>query len=195
MPDEKVYRSLLTPISFLRRSACIYPNKTAVVHGGRRYTYARFEERVNRLASRLRQDGLQKYDRVAFVCPNIPAMLEAHFAIPAAGGILVTVNTRLNSAEIGYILGHCGARWVFADAECMPLLGSSALVVVDEGAAMSIFNITVPGGLKSGDSGRRLRIPSGCPACVPVRGPAHIHHSGKSAAAGNRKTRALPCGL
>jgi acyl-CoA synthetase (AMP-forming)/AMP-acid ligase II len=81
MEHEKVYRTDLTPVSFLRRSAFIYPEKTAVVHGDRRYTYRDFEERVNRLASRLRADGLEKHDRVAFLCPNIPAMLEAHFAV------------------------------------------------------------------------------------------------------------------
>ncbi|HSU30332.1 MAG TPA: AMP-binding protein [Bryobacteraceae bacterium] len=127
MSDEKVYRTPLTPISFLRRSAYLYPDKTAVVHGQRRYTYSEFEERVNRLANRLREEGLQKDDRVAFLCPNTPAMLEAHFAVPAAGGILVTINTRLNGADVGYILKHCQARWLFVDGECMPLLASIEL--------------------------------------------------------------------
>jgi fatty-acyl-CoA synthase len=137
---EKVYRTLLTPLSFLCRSAYIYPNKTAVVHGDRRYTYREFHERVNRLARRLRDEGLQKHDRVAFLCPNIPAMLEAHFAIPAAGGILVTINIRLNGAEIGYILEHCGARWLFVGAECAPLLASfntsgiTRVTIADTGA-------------------------------------------------------------
>jgi fatty-acyl-CoA synthase len=140
MQDEKVYRTLLTPVSFLRRSACIYPNKTAVVHGDRRYTYRQFEERVNRLARRLRDEGLRKHARVAFLCPNIPAMLEAHFAVPAAGGILVTINTRLNGAEIGYILQHCGARWLFVGTECAPLLASldmpgiTRVTIADTGA-------------------------------------------------------------
>ena len=124
MQQEKVYRTHFTPVSFLCRSAYIFPDKTAVVHGDRRYTYRQFEERVNRLASGLRAEGLQKHDRVAFLCPNIPAMLEAHFAVPAAGGILVAINTRLNAEEIGYILQHCGARWLFADAEFAPLLAS-----------------------------------------------------------------------
>src|SRR5436305_2332315 len=127
MEDAKVYRTLLTPISFLRRSAYLYPDKTAVVHGERRYTYRQFEERVNRFASRLREDGLQKDDRVAFLCPNIPAMLEAHFAVPAAGGILVTINTRLSGKDIGYILNHCQARWLFVDRECMPSLAAVEL--------------------------------------------------------------------
>src|SRR5947208_1873628 len=92
--NTRVYRSELTPVAFLRRSAYVFPDKTAVVHGERRYSYREFEERVNRLASALRRAGLAKHDRVAFLCPNIPPLLEAHFAVPAAGGILVAVNTR-----------------------------------------------------------------------------------------------------
>ena len=91
-----VYRTELSPVSFLTRSAYVYPDKVAVVHGARRYTYRQLEERVNRLASALRAAGLQKRDRVAFLCPNIPPMLEAHFGVPAAGGVLVAINTRLS---------------------------------------------------------------------------------------------------
>jgi acyl-CoA synthetase (AMP-forming)/AMP-acid ligase II len=120
--EENVYRTELTPVSFLQRSALVFPDKTAVVHGDRQYTYREFAERVNRLASRLRRGGLAKQDRVAFLCPNTPALLEAHFAIPAAGGILVAVNTRLNSREIDYILKHSGARYLFVDAELQPLV-------------------------------------------------------------------------
>jgi len=117
-----VYRTELSPVSFLTRSACVFPDKTAVVHGARRYTYRELAERVNRLASALRAVGLAKHDRVAFLCPNIPAMLEAHFGVPAAGGVLVAINTRLSSEEIGYILKHSGARFLFVDAELEPLV-------------------------------------------------------------------------
>src|SRR5918994_3483001 len=92
---EKVYRSELTPVDFLRRSAYMFPDKTAVVYGERRFTYKEFEERVNRLASRLREDGFQKGDRVAFLCPNIPPMLEGTFAVPAAGLVPVVIKTRV----------------------------------------------------------------------------------------------------
>jgi fatty-acyl-CoA synthase len=119
---RKVYRTELTPVSFLSRSAYVYPEKTAVIHYNRRYTYREFEERVNRLSSRLRIEGMKKHDRVAFLCPNIPALLEAHFAVPAASGILVPINTRLNTEEIGYILQHSGAKFLFADSELKPLL-------------------------------------------------------------------------
>jgi fatty-acyl-CoA synthase len=114
--QSKVYRTELTPVDFLRRSSYIFQEKIAVVHCDRRYSYRQFEERVNRLASRLRQAGLKKHDRVAFLCPNIPAMLEAHFGVPAAGGILVTINTRLNSSEIDYIIQHSGTQHLFVDA-------------------------------------------------------------------------------
>src|SRR5947209_18880069 len=95
-----VYRTELSPVSFLTRSAYVFPDKIAVVHGSRRYTYRQLEERVNRLASALRAAGLAKHDRVAFLCPNIPPMLEAHYGVPAPGGVLVALNTRLNPDEI-----------------------------------------------------------------------------------------------
>src|SRR5215204_1772276 len=97
--SEKVYRSELTPVDFLRRSAYMFPDKPAVVYGDRRYTYREFEERVNRLASRLREAGFQKGDRVAFLCPNTPPMLEGSFALPAAGLVMVAINTRLSADE------------------------------------------------------------------------------------------------
>jgi len=136
-----VYRTELTPVSFLTRSAYVFPAKTAVVHGARRYTYAQLEERVHRLASGLRRAGLEKLDRVAFLCPNIPAMLEAHYGVPAAGGVLVAINIRLNGEEIGYILRHSGAKFLFVDAEFEPsvkpldLAGLTVVRVDDTGAA------------------------------------------------------------
>ncbi len=130
---EKVYRTELTPVSFLERSALVFPQKVAIVHGNRQYTYREFAERVNRLASGLRSSGMQKHDRVAFLSPNAPALLEAHYGVPAAGGILVAINTRLNSQEIGFILKHSGASFLFVDAELAPLvepLDTSNLKVV-----------------------------------------------------------------
>src|ERR671923_2374807 len=117
MMQPKVFRTELTPVSFLTRNAYVFPDKPAVVHGERRYTYQQLQERVNRLGSALRRAGLRKHDRVAFLCPNIPAMLEAHFGVPAAGGVLVAVNIRLSTAEIAYILEHSGARFLLLDAE------------------------------------------------------------------------------
>jgi fatty-acyl-CoA synthase len=116
------YRTELSPVSFLQRSVSVFPDKIAVAHGDRQYTYVEFATRVNRLASHLRECGLRKHDRVAFLSPNTPPLLEAHFAVPAAGGILVAINTRLQSHEIDMILKHSGARFLFVDSELAPLI-------------------------------------------------------------------------
>ena len=117
-----VSRSELNPVSFLYRSAALHPERVAVVHGDRRYTYAELGERVNRLASALRSHGLEPHDRVAALCPNVPALLELHHGVPAAGGVLVAINTRLSASEIRHILEHSGARMLFVDAELESLV-------------------------------------------------------------------------
>lgn len=124
MMSKKVYRSELTPLSFLRRSAFVYPDKIAVVYGKTRYTYREFEERVNRFTFNLLTSGLKKHERVAFLSPNTPALLEAHFAVLAARGVLVAINTRLNPDEIEYIIDHSGARFLFVDEELYELVGN-----------------------------------------------------------------------
>ena len=93
----------------------MYPDNVAVVHGQRRYSYSELAERSWRLANALRSAGLAKGERVATLLFNSPAMLEAHFGVPAAGGVLVAVNNRLSSAEVGYILQHSGARYLLLD--------------------------------------------------------------------------------
>ena len=120
VPGE-VFRSELNPVDFLSRAAYIYPDKTAVACGQRRYSYRQLAERSWRLANALRSAGLRKGDRVAALLLNSAAMLEAHFGVPAAGGILVAVNNRLSCAEIGYILGHSGASYLLLDSELEPL--------------------------------------------------------------------------
>ena len=141
MLNEKVYRTELTPVSFLQRSAAVFPDKCAVVDGARRYTYREFAERVYRLVSALRRQGLQKHDRVGFLCFNTPHLLEAHFAVPAAGGILVAVNTRLTSQEIEYILKHAGVKFLFVHSELFPLVKTldleaiQVVCITDSGAA------------------------------------------------------------
>jgi len=83
--ETQPYRTELTPVSFLRRTAYVFPDKLAIVHGARHYTYRQFEERVNRLANGLRALGLRHLDRVAAILPNTPAMLDIHYGVPAAG--------------------------------------------------------------------------------------------------------------
>ena len=118
----KVFRSELNPVDFLRRAAYVYPGKTAVVEGDRRYSYCQLAERSWRLANALRSAGLSKGDRVATLLFNSAPMLEAHFGVPAAGGVLVAINNRLATAEVEYILGHSGARFLLVDAELESLV-------------------------------------------------------------------------
>src|SRR5436305_4098424 len=119
---SKVFRTELNPVDFLRRAGYVYPEKIAVVDGERRYSYGQLAERSWRLASALRSAGLCKGDRVATLLLNSAQLLEAHFGVPAAGGILVAVNNRLASPEVGYILQHSGVRFLLLDAELEPLV-------------------------------------------------------------------------
>ena len=123
----KVFRTELNPVEFLRRAAYVYPEKVAIVDGARRHTYRRLAEQSWRLANGLRAAGLSKGDRVATLLFNSAPMLEAQFGIPAAGGILVAVNHRLASAEVGYILEHSGARFLLVDAELESLVAPLSL--------------------------------------------------------------------
>ncbi len=136
----KVFRTELSPVDLLGRAATMYGEKVAVVHGARRLTYAEFRDRAWRLANGLRAAGLEKGDRVATLLPNCPPMLEAHFGVPAAGGVLVTLNTRLSAGEITAILDHSGARFLLCDAELEGLVetgvrGRLELIRVDDTGA------------------------------------------------------------
>ena len=121
---NSVSYSFLTPQSFLDRSATVFRDKDAIVYRQKRWTYTQFAARVNQLASALQKWGIKKGDRVAFICPNIPPMLEAHFGVPLAGGVLVTINIRLSSNDIRHILNDSGARLVFVDTEFSHLVAS-----------------------------------------------------------------------
>ena len=122
-----MFRTELNPVEFLVRAAYVYPDKVAVVDGERRYSYGQLAERSWRLANALRAAGLRKHDRVAALLFNSAPMLEAHFGVPAASGILVAINNRLAGPEVGYILEHCGARFLLVDAELEPLVAPLAL--------------------------------------------------------------------
>jgi acyl-CoA synthetase (AMP-forming)/AMP-acid ligase II len=121
---SRVFRTELNPVDFLQRAAYVYPEKLALVDGERRHSYGRLAERSWRLANALRSAGLRKGDRVATLLFNSAPMLEAHFGVPAAGGILVAINNRLAGAEVGYILEHSGARFLLLDAELEPLVAT-----------------------------------------------------------------------
>jgi acyl-CoA synthetase (AMP-forming)/AMP-acid ligase II len=123
---SSVSYTTLTPLSFLERSARVWPGKVAVIYGRRRLTYAEFAAEVARVARALRASGVEPGDRVAYLMPNLPEMLIAHFAVPLAGGVLVAINTRLTPHEVSYILRHSGAKIVVADAALLPTAAAAA---------------------------------------------------------------------
>ena len=131
MQEKAVNKSILTPVEFLNRSVLVYPQKVAVVHGQKRFTYREFFERVNRLASALQRAGVGPGDKVAFICPNIPPMLEAHYGVPLIGAALVSVNIRLSKSEVTYIINHSDSKIVFVDSEFAGLIDPQELDKVE----------------------------------------------------------------
>ena len=115
----------LTPISFLQRSAEVYPGKTAVIHGEQRFTYAQFFERARRLASALTKHGVSKGDTVAVMAPNVPPLLEAHYGVPMTGAVLNAINVRLDAATVAFILEHGEAKVLIADKELAPTVSQA----------------------------------------------------------------------
>jgi len=120
VPRAPVAFDPLTPLAFLERTVRVFPQKTAVVYGDRRSSWAELGEHVGRFAGALARAGVEPGDRVAVLAPNVPALLAAHFAVLLARGVLVAINTRLAPDEVGYILNHSGAKVVLADPELAP---------------------------------------------------------------------------
>ncbi|HEX8168813.1 MAG TPA: acyl-CoA synthetase [Beijerinckiaceae bacterium] len=107
----------LTPLTFLERSAAVFPERTAIVHGRLRRSYRDFYARSRRLASALEKRGVGRGDTVAVMLANTPAMLECHYGVPMAGAVLNTLNTRLDAAIIAFSLDHGEAKVLITDRE------------------------------------------------------------------------------
>jgi fatty-acyl-CoA synthase len=107
----------LTPLGFLARTAAVFPEKLAVVHGDARATWGEVDLRVRRLAAGLAASGIGPGDVVAILAPNTPAFVEAAFAVPMAGAVILTLNTRLDPGTLAYCLEHGEAKMVLVDAE------------------------------------------------------------------------------
>ena len=131
----------LTPLSFLQRAAEVFPDKPAVVYADRSVTYRGFAAEATRLARALQESGVGAGDRVAFLCPNIPEMLVAHFAVPLAAAVLVAINTRLSAEEVRYICDHSGAKLLVVDSEFLPGL---APVLAELRTVQEVVAVTDP---------------------------------------------------
>ena len=125
----------LTPLSFLERSAKVFPNKVAVIHGNLHRTYIDFFTRCRQLASALEQRGIGVGDTVAIMAPNTPAMLEAHYGVPMCGAVLNALNYRLDAKTIAFILKHGEAKLLLTDREFSPVI-AEALKIYNESIAV-----------------------------------------------------------
>ncbi|WP_241078024.1 long-chain-fatty-acid--CoA ligase [Natranaerofaba carboxydovora] len=115
--ENSVNFTNLSPLSFLNRSAAVFSSNTAIIYGQKRYTYHELNARVNRLARALNKFGVKKGDRVAFLSPNIPPLIEGYFGVPLSGGVLVSFNTGLDKKDVQYILNHSEPKVLFVDTE------------------------------------------------------------------------------
>ncbi|WP_068426212.1 long-chain-fatty-acid--CoA ligase [Piscicoccus intestinalis] len=145
---ERVNHTPLSPLSFLERSASVWPDKEAVVCGQSSWSYREFADEVATIAGALSASGVGPGDRVAYLMPNVPQLLAAHYAVPLLDAILVAVNTRLSADEIAYILEHSGAKVVVVDGALLDVVADAlsrgegapgvtdVVLVDDEGAGV-----------------------------------------------------------
>jgi fatty-acyl-CoA synthase len=137
-------------VDFLRRAAEVYPGKTAVIHGERRHTYREFAARCSRLASMLAARGVGRGDTVAIMAPNVPALLECHYAVPALGAVLNALNYRLDAAAIAFCLEHGEAKVLITDREFSATVGEALAKLGREIFVVDIDDALGPGGARLG---------------------------------------------
>ncbi|MFO0995520.1 MAG: acyl-CoA synthetase [Alphaproteobacteria bacterium] len=135
----------LSPLGFLERSAAVFPDRTAVIHGERRYSWATARERSTRLASALARHGIGKGDTVAVMAPNTPEHFEAHFGVPMAGAVLNALNTRLDAATIAFILDHGEAKALITDTEYAPVIEAALAKTKVRPLVIDIVDALSPG--------------------------------------------------
>ena len=107
----------LTPLSFLERAKDVYPDYEAIVYEDRKYTWSEVYARASRFASALKKIGVSKGDTVSFLAFNTPEIFEGHYSVPMTGGVLNTINIRLDANTISYILKHCDAKVLVVDRQ------------------------------------------------------------------------------
>lgn len=135
LPQTPANYTALSPLSLIRRTASVYPEHAAVIDNDRHYTWAQTYERCRRLASVLSGYGVSGGDAVSVLAPNIPALLEAHFAVPMAGGVLNAINVRLDPATVRFQLEHSSAKVFIVDRD-LAETGLEALEGLDDPPAL-----------------------------------------------------------
>ena len=136
----------LTPVSFLERAADVWADRIAVRHGRLAFTYRDFGERARRLASALARRGIGRGDTVAVMAPNVPALLELHYAVPALGAVLNALNVRLDAAALAFCLGHGEAKVLVTDPEFAPVMRDALARLRRDVLVVDIDDPEGPGG-------------------------------------------------
>ncbi|MBK6789271.1 MAG: acyl-CoA synthetase [Betaproteobacteria bacterium] len=132
----------LSPVSFVERSAEVFGGRPAVIHGARRYTWAQLRERSARLAAALRAGGVGRGSTVSVMLPNTPEMVEAHYAVPALGAVLNTLNTRLDAALLAWQMNHCEAQVLITDREFAPVMAEALrLLKTEHGRELLVVDV------------------------------------------------------
>ena len=140
----------LSPLSFLRRTADLYGERTAIIHGQRRYTWSETHARCRRLASALQRRGIGLGDTVSVMATNTPEMVEAHFGIPMAGAVLNTINVRLDAETIAYILEHGESRLLITDTAFAPVVKHALQLLGRDLPVIDIADSEAPAGERLG---------------------------------------------
>jgi fatty-acyl-CoA synthase len=153
----------LSPVSFIARTAYTYPRQLAVVHGERRLTWEETYARSRRLASALVRAGVAPGETVAVMASNTPEMVEAHFGVPMSGGVLNTLNTRLDAEAIAFMLGHGEAKVLLTDTEFAPTVAAALHKLDVRPLVVDIADPLGPGGDKLGRVGYEEFIADGDP--------------------------------
>ncbi|MDQ2963861.1 MAG: AMP-binding protein, partial [Pseudomonadota bacterium] len=153
----------LTPLSLIARAAYVYPKQLSVIHADRRYTWAETYARSRRLASALQLAGIANGDTVALMAANTPEMLEAHFGVPMSGGVLNTLNTRLDAEAIAFMLKHGEAKVLLTDTEFSPTIEAALAQLDRKIEVIDIVDATGPGGKRLGAKDYEQFIAGGDP--------------------------------
>src|SRR5919198_1651972 len=141
----------LTPLSFLERAAYVYPERTSVIHGAERYTWAETYARCRRLASALAKRGIGVGHTVAAMLPNTPPMYECHFGVAMAGAVLNTLNTRLDAEAIAFMLDHGEAKVLLTDKEFAPTIEGALKLTKRKITVIDADDAEFKGGKRLGD--------------------------------------------
>src|SRR5512135_1006331 len=161
-PNAANYASL-TPISLIARTAYTWPQRIAVVHGARRYTWSDTYARSRRLASALAHRGIGVRDTAAVMLANTPEMVECHFGVPMTGGVLNTLNTRLDAETLAFMLEHGEAKVLITDTEFSPAIGAALARLPKKPLVIDVVDPLGPGGDLLGESDYETFIAKGDP--------------------------------